>query len=940
MSDAANRFTRINTQARVYFMDLGRRGPAENEKGFGVDIFDTEDGKRIYGIDVQDLMSFNVSRNVTNSGPGTFRITLSNRNDRYFFKDNPEADIEAAAQRDPDMPNDDPKWQAYPYSPVVGSFTRGFLEYPHYQGIQADPANSSLLVWAKRELGTGKFWYYSYDKVGTKIKADFSSAAQEKMKRETREAWDFYRKYEGNIRKANCLFAPMQYVSIWMPRRFPDAQGDTMVVFTGIVNTVSESWRDGQSTIDITGEDVTKWLRLNRVNMDPAAVPLTGDPKASTGFQEYKNKFSGKEGWQIIEKLVADVFNFDEMNTGDAAGQTDPDLYYYQPTMLLTAFVPTINEQVAKVFSSARVHVQVMPTDAEVDELLKGTGSGSTANEPVLRFSPYKAMFRTQPPIFESTYKDRLSICWDVAKLTDFVFYADAAGDLWYHQPRYDIAHILCAPNPEVYVIRDEAVVDWNFSETDDNMVTRVRVFGLGAFLPEGVGETSIAKGMFNMVEEKSLARYYGTREQSIEHPYVWGAEQCAYYGKSFMRRSNADLHQGTVTITGRAEIQPGFPVYIPGRNKIYYIKSVDHTYTFGGQFTTSLGLSMGRKPWDILSEMLDYSGPPDTPLTKARRDEGVDKYNKLQDRTARRKATIWLRTGGGGDNALIMWPPAGIALQVAKSDDERWSATEKEKWRLGPSSVVPVASLRGALIDYAWKFKELADTDETNPPLLKGERIKYALGHPEGWYTYATQREAYDDTKNHTGAIRLLSGGLDCSTFLTVLFAGIGILKQSNGEWMNGGAPVWMDTLADGNPGLNGWKTFSDFYAAKKASTASSAMVTDFYDRYMKAGDVLVFGGGAHLGLYYGEGLFFHCSVLKDSEDSSQPHGQQNMSAIHLSYVEDYKHKLTDARRYLGGWTYTDSERDGQECEVASDAAAVRKVEYIVPTPWKFLLK
>jgi hypothetical protein len=46
-------------------------------------------------------------------------------------------------------------------------------------------------------------------------------------------------------------------------------------------------------------------------------------------------------------------------------------------------------------------------------------------------------------------------------------------------------------------------------------------------------------------------------------------------------------------------------------RNMIYYITGISHKFTYGQTFTTTLELKYGRKPWEILPEILDYAIPP-----------------------------------------------------------------------------------------------------------------------------------------------------------------------------------------------------------------------------------------------------------------------------------------------------------------------------------------
>jgi len=89
-------------------------------------------------------------------------------------------------------------------------------------------------------------------------------------------------------------------------------------------------------------------------------------------------------------------------------------------------------------------------------------------------------------------------------------------------------------------------------------------------------------------------------------------------YAKSLLQRLLAGKYQGQVTITGRAELDPGRPVYIPIINRVYYVETVDHELTFGNQFTTTLSLSYGRKPWEYLPELMTFSANDEVYMTDA----------------------------------------------------------------------------------------------------------------------------------------------------------------------------------------------------------------------------------------------------------------------------------------------------------------------------------
>jgi hypothetical protein len=93
-------------------------------------------------------------------------------------------------------------------------------------------------------------------------------------------------------------------------------------------------------------------------------------------------------------------------------------------------------------------------------------------------------------------------------------------------------------------------------------------------------------------------------------------SEDCDVYAKSLLQRLLAGKYQGQVTLLGRPELEHNMPVYIPIRNMVYYVETVEHTLTFGGQFTTTIHLAYGHKPWELLPEVLAFSKNDEVYLT------------------------------------------------------------------------------------------------------------------------------------------------------------------------------------------------------------------------------------------------------------------------------------------------------------------------------------
>jgi hypothetical protein len=61
------------------------------------------------------------------------------------------------------------------------------------------------------------------------------------------------------------------------------------------------------------------------------------------------------------------------------------------------------------------------------------------------------------------------------------------------------------------------------------------------------------------------------------------------------MAKHAANRFEGSITIPGRPEVRLGLPVYVESRDCFYYVSNITHSFTFGSQFTTTLGLR-GRR--------------------------------------------------------------------------------------------------------------------------------------------------------------------------------------------------------------------------------------------------------------------------------------------------------------------------------------------------------
>lgn len=637
--ETIHKTTNYYPKALVYFLDK-KWSNAKNPRG-----------ARIIVPDVEDITNISISRG-TLGVIGTFNITINNENNKYFIADDVEKEIENL--NTPASYDDIPEARGgetlkdylrerekYPWGTVSE-----FLDQKVVKRRYSPPGSVEEFILEYNE-DKGKWGYWdipdseftdkegafattsSVDDVTNHFKI-LDDDAQKDLEDSAARNSDFYTMYGGDLTKSRCLFEPMQRCIILLSKRVTDPQKDNhdmVTVFTGLVSTVTDTYQENLYQITVSGEDLTKWLRITLLNTNPAllteALPESGD------FLIYEHRFANMEGWEIIKTLVLGDYFDKTPKEIDAAKKAGKLLVrgvgQYEYRLMTDPTVSVLSNNVN--FHEAIADGIVVTEEEFPKHRNKKTIEGLLFNEDTLHLqvfqgvvlrkdkdgsfitSPYKVFFRQSANTFVNEYKTHWELLKMVAEFTNFEFYADGTGDLWYHQPRFNNHHILSHKTPEVYIIRDEDLISADLSESDEEVVTSVIATGMQDVI--NVNGVQPIFDMINFYEDIGLVRKYGRRLFIINHPYIRTKEDCFLFAKSLLYRINAERFTGSITITGRAEIQPAMPVYVAARNMIYYIKQVEHKFEFGGQFTTTLQVTYGHKPWEVLQEVLDYRITP-----------------------------------------------------------------------------------------------------------------------------------------------------------------------------------------------------------------------------------------------------------------------------------------------------------------------------------------
>lgn len=571
----------------------------------------------VTSVDIPDVMDISITRG--NLGVvGKFTLKINNENNRYFITDDIEnavMNLNKLSDANTRYNDDKIKKDPYPFRTAADFLNNSeYNRHPKPEDIQVPGTTLDFTQEVVLEKNAeGDLGYYNGGLDPNKspsadvIKSEFTTLSPEVRDRIISNApinADFFTKLGGDLLHGKCVFESMQRVVILFSRRIASNANQNMIsVFTGMVTAVTDSYEENIHTLVITGEDMTKWLRLTQVNVNPAVI--TSNLPLSGVVQITQNKFANMEGWEIIKTLVIGGQDAENQNSLQGLGvyevkATGPHI---DPTQQTTGFTGTALNSLSiddklTLFPSNKLHLQ---TYYGISEVRDADGTHVT--------TPYKLFFNSSINTFENEYKNAWDIIQDITKITNFEFYADAMGDFWYHQPRFNNWHILNYPaekgGPAVYTIQDEDILSSNFTESETEVITTIIANGMMDVLDATGMEVPLE--MVNYYEDPGLVFKYGRRIITVHHPFIRTTEDCFFFAKSLMMRINAERFNGQITILGRPEIQPAMPVYIAYRNMIYYIKTVEHRYTFGGKFVTTLQLTYGHKPWEILPELLDY---------------------------------------------------------------------------------------------------------------------------------------------------------------------------------------------------------------------------------------------------------------------------------------------------------------------------------------------
>jgi hypothetical protein len=410
----------------------------------------------------------------------------------------------------------------------------------------------------------------------------------------------------------------MDEIDIYFKARFPNFNGEYQYhrAFWGVITNIEESYSAGSQTIQVNCESILKWLQIMKTNEHFAlnSLSMISDRTLLSAALAYGKSYANLNVYEIIQSTVDITYLNIVVPNGLAAETAEINNEKVSVGPLNPTNMQLIDywrERFKRVKASLKMFGTGGIIYNEVKNLSKNEESkknnkieGAMQKNPLTAFKinyDPKSLFDFRPfakydegkapDTNSNTYKNNLEIISETKSYIGFEFYMDTTGDLVFKPPFFN----LDTRSNKIYTLEDIDIINYSFSESEAEVVTRVEVSGSN--FKEGITDIQdvVPRASYT---NYNLARQFGLRSVFIEGKKFKDANFCYYFAISEMDRINADRYKGSVTIIGRPELRLSIPVYMPSRDTYGYIDNISHTYTPGGQFTTSIQLSAIRRKY------------------------------------------------------------------------------------------------------------------------------------------------------------------------------------------------------------------------------------------------------------------------------------------------------------------------------------------------------
>lgn len=426
--------------------------------------------------------------------------------------------------------------------------------------------------------------------------------------------WVFYKNIDSATPVRAPLFIPMMEVKIYFKSRFMvKREPKYYPAFWGFITNVEENYSGGVYKINLSCADILHWWAYSTLNVHP--VPESNI--AAGGGQSltvFSTVFNRKNPFQIIYQLTTNM-GMHEFVTPAWLAQKTPLSTIYPPNQfrehavgpdgIMSYWKKRLGNltNLLKMYGmdGNRVNYNgvetIRPIRTAIDksqqsQIQKGTEAKDRRDvkidyDFIGNFETF-ADYEDMGSFDNAEYMTKLQIATEIKNKIDFEFFQDVDGNFIFKPPYYN----LNVRGIQPYTILPNDVLSYSINTDTEGIIT---VLTVNTPMNKNIRTTTFAKGVgFHM--DIDLSKRFGIRHQQITMEYVQNATLARSLALGQMNIMNAKVVTGSVTIPGRPEMRLGFPIYLEHRDSFHYVRSINHSFDYGGSFTTTLSLQTERK--------------------------------------------------------------------------------------------------------------------------------------------------------------------------------------------------------------------------------------------------------------------------------------------------------------------------------------------------------
>lgn len=409
------------------------------------------------------------------------------------------------------------------------------------------------------------------------------------------------------------IFMPMLEVKIYLKGRFlVDMKPRYYPAFWGFITSIDESYNGGIYKFNINCADMLHWWSYCSLNIHP--VPETNIyVKGLQKLTPWSTIFETANPFNIIYSLICDMGMHDFVTPTWVGQKTSmneaypQDLFMKASQGIMTYWDNRLSKDnranLLKMYgiSGVRISKNGIVTE-EPNTVVRNTAGKSnikqatqthnkksyTVDDKFLSNFHVFADYDNMASFETAEYTTKLEVATEVKTRCNYEFYQDVNGNFIFKPPFYNINVKGLMP----YTILPSDIISYSVNLDSEGIITVLNVT-----TPQDplVRTTSYDQGQgFHM--DIDLVKKYGVRFRNIPMEYINNADMARTLALGQMGQINAKTITGNVTVPCRPEIRLGYPIYMEHRDSFHYVKSINHSFDYGGSSTTTLSLETERQ--------------------------------------------------------------------------------------------------------------------------------------------------------------------------------------------------------------------------------------------------------------------------------------------------------------------------------------------------------